>query len=632
MAEIEDEDLKEGILRKKEGKTLASSAKWRDKYIVISGRSIFWFKDQKEAISNAKKRNKHKDQAYLVGATIKQNSEDFNPPVDDAPIPDGCFQVVCPDGNTLILCANNDVEKRDWVDVLKAIASGRGDQMSRETVEIQERLRKSGHDIPASDLDLDEEDRVLGSGVSGVVRRGRWLKSTEVAVKALKNLPEFTEISETIAFFKEIETLSQLRHINIVQMYGFCKKDNYICLVTEFVRGGNLAHCLSDHENFYLDFALQIELSLSICRGMVYLHSKGVIHRDLKPANILIESWPEGKVKVCDFGLSVVQKKSATKTSGENYLGSPQYAAPELTADSHDNKVDVFSFAIILYEIALRKAPWPEISFGSQFAEKYARGDRPPIPADNPFRVLIQKCWVKAPAQRPSFVDIYEEVEKIRVSDPTVHDVDPQLKRRETVAAIPKTTSTPSPPQRTQSQTMRTQSSNNVSPVPPMQRTQTAPSPHQHTVLNNNNSNNTVPKTQNIRRSLDDKVSQMFATKDKETWDNFAQALQLTLGANLDKVSQLRYLFDVGGIVTKAMWVEFMKWFSPVSSDPDAGWTIDQMIDICTPHWFHGFMSSQDAQNLLKGQPDGTYLIRFSTSAPGSYALSVSYNETVGHW
>lgn len=70
-------------------------------------------------------------------------------------------------------------------------------------------------------------------------------------------------------------------------MYGFCRKENYVCLVTEFVRGGNLADCLADQE-YGLDFNLQAELSLNITRGMVYLHNQGVIHRDLKPANILV--------------------------------------------------------------------------------------------------------------------------------------------------------------------------------------------------------------------------------------------------------------------------------------------------------------------------------------------------------
>jgi hypothetical protein len=57
-------------------------------------------------------------------------------------------------------------------------------------------------------------------------------------------------------------------------MYGFCKKGNFTCLVTEFVKGGNLQEALSDKEKYHLNLNLQIELAQSISRGMVYLHNQ----------------------------------------------------------------------------------------------------------------------------------------------------------------------------------------------------------------------------------------------------------------------------------------------------------------------------------------------------------------------
>jgi serine/threonine protein kinase len=72
-----------------------------------------------------------------------------------------------------------------------------------------------------------------------------------------------------------------------------------------------------------------------------------LIHRDLKPQNILVESWEEGKVKVCDFGLSKIVKNADMTANESHVAGTPAYAAPELSAASHTNKVDIWSFGMM---------------------------------------------------------------------------------------------------------------------------------------------------------------------------------------------------------------------------------------------------------------------------------------------
>ncbi len=78
-------------------------------------------------------------------------------------------------------------------------------------------------------------------------------------------------------------------------MIGYCKKEALVCLITEYIPGGNLSEAL-DNEEIQIELNLKIELALSLCRGMIYLHNQSVIHRDLKPANILVRKQKKFKL------------------------------------------------------------------------------------------------------------------------------------------------------------------------------------------------------------------------------------------------------------------------------------------------------------------------------------------------
>lgn len=285
------------------------------------------------------------------------------------------------------------------MEVIRNVIEGRKD-LNRETVIIEEELRRGGQDIPPEDLEL-VADGIVGTGThchkTLEVHAGRGVRDREdwdVAEDDQSGSENSSELAR-IHWCQRNDCIlqrnwdtkvwpglsaqhllpwSKLNHGSIVRMFGFCRKDNYLCLVTEYVAGGNLADCLKDKQNYPLDFTHQCDIGMAICRWLVYLHKRNVIHRDLKPANILvhsvsavethsmqIESWQEAKLKVCDFGISRVVKKNGVQTQDDT-LGSPQYAAPgterekknsmthlflELVNPDHDNKVDVFSFAIM---------------------------------------------------------------------------------------------------------------------------------------------------------------------------------------------------------------------------------------------------------------------------------------------
>jgi len=136
-------------------------------------------------------------------------------------------------------------------------------------------------------------------------------------------------------------------------------------------------------------------------------------------------------------------------------------------------------------------------------------------------------------------------------------------------------------------------------------------------------------------------VTRTFGNQPKITWSKFSSALGSALNTPSSNLQKLEYIFNDSGNVSREVWDSFLIWFSPLAQpdlyqtsdeNTNGGYDIESILEICTPSWFHGFLSSADAQRGLKGKPDGTFLFRFSTSNPGCYALSAAYSGTVGHW
>jgi len=576
-----EEEFKCGWLKKRT--TGVGGGRWRDRYFVFTAKfHLLWFKDPKEW-ATIKRKGKSKKELMVLDHTSVVRDSKFSPSITDAPNP-FCFQVAEKDGRVLSLCATDgEKDAVEWIDLLQEALSLGLPEYTPAKYRIVRSLKNNQFRIPPGDLTFEGDE--IGSGASGVVKRGVWLKTTEVAIKILKDLPEFLDANESIAFYREMETLSKLRHGSIVQMYGFCRKDNFMCLVTEFVRGGNLSALIHRGGTGPLDDWYQIELAMNISRGMVYLHSQDVIHRDLKPANILIESLEEGKLKVCDFGIStVVTKGHITPCSeAETSLGSPQYAAPELAQDNHTSKVDIFSFAIILWEIAMRAQPWPEFRFGSQIASKYAAGERPEIPSGNFWKKLIERCWDHNPDNRPTYKEAFADIEVLKqeYKRPVPHKLPSNIRDL--------TDLTPRPPEK-------------------------------------------VDK-------LAFKIGSIFgASRQSVPWQEFATAFGNALAIIPSDVKQLQHVFDTEGVVTKQTWDTFLLWFSPLKAissyqtEQDDGYDVSVILSICTAPYFRAFLGATEAQTLLKDQDSGTFLIRFSTTNPGHYALSATYGPNVGHW
>lgn len=277
---------------------------------------------------------------------------------------------------------------------------------------------KCDWEIEPSELDFSNS-ATIGKGSFGEILKAYW-RGTPVAVKRI--LPNLSDDRLVIQDFRhEVNLLVKLRHPNIVQFLGAVTERKPLMLITEYLRGGDL------HQHLKKEGALSpstaINFALDIARGMAYLHNEPnvIVHRDLKPRNVLLVNSSADHLKVGDFGLSklirVQNSHDVYKMTGET--GSYRYMAPEVFKHrKYDKKVDVFSFAMILYEM-LEGDP-PLSHYEPYEAAKYvADGHRPMFRAKGylpDLKELTEQCWAADMNKRPSFLEILKKLEKIKES------------------------------------------------------------------------------------------------------------------------------------------------------------------------------------------------------------------------
>ncbi|KAI4328486.1 hypothetical protein L6164_020838 [Bauhinia variegata] len=282
---------------------------------------------------------------------------------------------------------------------------------------------KCDWEIEPSELDFSNSTRI-GKGSFGEILKALW-RGTPVAVKRI--LPSLSDDRLVIQDFRhEVNLLVKLRHPNIVQFLGAVTERKPLMLVTEYLRGGDLHMYLKEKGS--LSPSSAVNFALDIARGMAYLHNEPnvIIHRDLKPRNVLLVNSGADHLKVGDFGLSKLIKvqhcHDVYKMTGET--GSYRYMAPEVFKHRrYDKKVDVFSFAMILYEMLEGEPPFA--NYEPYDGAKYvAEGYRPNFRAKgftSDLRDLTEQCWSADMNQRPSFIEILKRLERIKDNLPSDH-------------------------------------------------------------------------------------------------------------------------------------------------------------------------------------------------------------------
>lgn len=398
-----------------QGGNSTSSRKWQDKLTTVSHMLFFASQGDVEGINS------------LLDEGADVNSADY----------DGrsALHLAASEGKLeaveLLLKKGARVNPRDrWAhtpltDARKGLADSKAGEFAQvvKMLESQGGQECGGNQGPDADWEIDPSEidlskaKLIGKGAFGEIRKVTW-RGTPVAVKMI--LPSLSNDQQIVKEFRdEVALLPKLRHPNIVQFLGSVTNSQPLMLITEYLPGGDLHQVIKEHGPLSSNAA--VGYALDIARGMNYLHRhrpEEIIHRDLKPRNLLRDEGDH--LKVADFGLSKLVKLNNLhdmyKMTGET--GSYRYMAPEVFRhEVYDRTVDVFSFAIIFFEMFEGVPPFAKSLSAEQVAWKVAvDAARPSFRAKTyppGCKELISQCWSQVPSQRPSFSEIIERLEPL---------------------------------------------------------------------------------------------------------------------------------------------------------------------------------------------------------------------------
>ncbi|CAL9199857.1 serine/threonine-protein kinase STY13 isoform X1 [Musa acuminata AAA Group] len=250
----------------------------------------------------------------------------------------------------------------------------------------------------------------FAQGAFGKLYRGTY-DGEDVAIKLLEkpeNDPERAQLMEQ-QFGQEVTMLANLKHPNIVRFIGACRKPMVWCIVTEYAKGGSVRQFLMKRQNRSVPLKLAVKQALDIAKGMEYVHGLGFIHRDLKSDNLLI--FADKSIKIADFGVARIEVKPEGMTPE---TGTYRWMAPEMIQHRpYNQKVDVYSFGIVLWELITGMLPFQNMSAVQAAFAVVNKGVRPVVPQDclPALGEIMTRCWDADPDVRPSFSEIVRMLE-----------------------------------------------------------------------------------------------------------------------------------------------------------------------------------------------------------------------------
>ena len=243
-------------------------------------------------------------------------------------------------------------------------------------------------------------EKRIGSGAFGEVSVGIFKPTgAKVAIKKFHMVEDNKRSREL--YCREVKCLAMYKHRFLLPFIGYTDTQPF-CIVTKYIANGSLYNALHN-KSVELNSTDLTLIAYGISSAMQYLHSNTIIHRDLKTQNVLID---EHKFPViADFG-------SSRKIQGEAMTGSVgtlNYMAPEFfQGEDYNEKVDVYSFGLILWEMLTKEVPFDNMEYFQIIYQVVIQQSRPMIPKKTPPNLakLIESCWSLNPSERPSFEQI----------------------------------------------------------------------------------------------------------------------------------------------------------------------------------------------------------------------------------
>jgi hypothetical protein len=357
----------------------------------------------------------------------------------------------------------NGSEYNDYIELTDVLDPQRPENNST-TVAVSA-VDLSSWRVNVADIDMEH---VLGEGGFGEVWAGRLLPKNELVAIKLLLAGAFDTDGDPVNpmtnedFRKECTALQSLDCPHLIKFVGFgTTAEGNGFIVTELMSGGSLEDALHDYGRV-LSWRMRLTFGTHVAMGMEYLHKKHMLHRDLKSANVLLNEQ-RTEAKICDFGLSRIIRPAHQRVVHSPFTGSfkimPKVDGVEINAaqrlpaelwmahtgvdilnahgtmtkaagtllwmapevfrgdQNYTKAVDVYSFGIVLWELATRKVPWvgelpsDQLGFFHEFNRALQTGRRPAIPGyflaeHGAYVALMQRCWAGDPADRPGWSDV----------------------------------------------------------------------------------------------------------------------------------------------------------------------------------------------------------------------------------